>query len=400
MSYQSHRPARADANIDTPVMRQASLKLGEPSLRILALLTDAYGARGGISRFNRDLLTALCASPRVSSVVALPRLAAGPLEPLPYKLDYRLGALGGKRRYLQALTRTLLTERFDAVVCGHINLLPLATAAATLMHAPTLLIVHGIDAWQPTSRWLTNRLAGRVGRCAAVSNFTLQKFLDWSHLPNSRASILPNCVSHTEFSPGPRPDYLVERYKLHGKRVLLTLSRLPGIDRKKGVDEMLESMQALLLRAPDLIYVIAGDGPDRPRLEAKCRALALTEHVRFTGVVSEHEKLDHYRLADVFTMPSRGEGFGIVFLEALACGLPVVAGNSDGSAEAVEGSGLCILVNPLSASELQDGILRALDLPRGTVPESLFNFSRERFAERVDQLLTSVAVGPHHPQRR
>jgi glycosyltransferase involved in cell wall biosynthesis len=355
--------------------------------RLLVLLTDGFGGRGGIAKFNRDLLAALCEMSDIDRVVALPRLAPEPVGNLPRKLEYRLDGIDGIGRYSRSLLRLALAERFDLIVCAHINLLPFAAIAAQLSRAPTLLTVHGIDAWSPTPRPLTNLLAGRVDACFAVSEFTRQRFLGWSGLPPARAALLPNCVDLEAYSPGPKPDALLQRYGFTGRQVLLTLARLSASERYKGIDEILDCLPALLQESPDLVYIIVGDGDDRGRLSQKARALGLGERVIFAGHVPESEKAEHYRLADAFVMPSRGEGFGIVFLEAMACGIPVLASPLDASREAVQGSDIAVLADPRNPQELRTGVLRALQMPRGRAPSSLANFSRERFKARVQELV-------------
>ena len=91
---------------------------------------------------------------------------------------------------------------------------------------------------------------------------------------------------------------------------------------------------------PNIAYLIVGDGDDRQRLEAKARSRGIDDRVVFAGFIPEAEKADHYRLADAFVMPGRGEGFGFVFLEALACGIPVVGSRLDGSREALAPGGV------------------------------------------------------------
>ena len=142
------------------------------------------------------------------------------------------------------------------------------------------------------------------------------------------------------FSPaasgiGPKPAQLIERYGLAGKTVLLTLGRLDARERQKGIDELIELMPSLVSTVPTLVFLIAGDGDDRPRLEAKVAEMGLRDRVKFAGRISEEEKADHYRLCDVYSMAGRQEGFGFVFLEALATGAPVVASELDGSRNAV-----------------------------------------------------------------
>jgi len=140
---------------------------------------------------------------------------------------------------------------------------------------------------------------------------------------------------------------------------------------------------------PNVAYLIAGEGPDRQRLEEKARSLGLADRVVFTGFVSESEKNDLYSLADAFVMPSRGEGFGIVLLEALACGIPVVASLLDGGRDALLNGELGTLVDPTDLSDVRRGILEALRLPR-RVPRRLEHFSVQNYERRVHGLLDHV----------
>ena len=149
---------------------------------------------------------------------------------------------------------------------------------------------------------------------------------------------------------------------------------------------MLEVLPTLVEELPDIAYLICGDGDDRTRLEQKVRTLGLESRVMFAGYVPEEEKADHYRLADAFVMPGRGEGFGIVYLEALACGVPVVASTADASMEAVLHGKLGEVVNPNQPTSIIEGIRRALNRGKG-VPETLDYFSESRFVERWKTLL-------------
>jgi glycosyltransferase involved in cell wall biosynthesis len=134
-------------------------------------------------------------------------------------------------------------------------------------------------------------------------------------------------------------------------------------------------------------HLIAGDGTDRPRLEEKIQAPRLQDRVVFAGRIAEDEKADHYRLADSFVMPGFGEGFGVVYLEAMACGIPVVASKADASREAVLDGKLGIVVDPRNGEELKAGILEALNRARGVVPPGLEHFSFENFERRLHALL-------------
>ena len=130
---------------------------------------------------------------------------------------------------------------------------------------------------------------------------------------------------------------------------------------------------------------MCGDGLDRTRLERKTKALGLDGAVVFAGFIPEERKKDFYRLADAYVMPSRGEGFGIVILEALACGIPVVGSKLDGTREALKDGELGILVDPACQEEIQDAIARALARPK-QVLAGLEYFAEDRFRGRVAQL--------------
>jgi glycosyltransferase involved in cell wall biosynthesis len=357
-------------------------------VKTLVLLTDGFGGHGGIAKFNRDLLHSLCSFATATEVIAIPRLMPEPPGSLPDRLRYVMEGLGSKRSYTVTVLRVAIRERgVNVVICGHINLLPLAWLSSRLLCAPMLLVVHGVEAWHPTGRLVTDWCAQQVDSFLSVSEFTRRKFLGWTGLSEDRGRVIPDCVELQDFSPGPKPSHLLKRYGLQGRTVLMTLARLSAEERYKGIDEVLERLPELIVNVPNLAYLIAGDGSDRPRLEEKAQALGLKDRVVFAERIAEEEKADHYRLADTFVMPGFGEGFGIVYLEAMACGIPVVASKADASREAVLDGKLGVVVDPRNCEELKAGILEALNRPRGVVPAGLEYFSSENFERRLHNLL-------------
>jgi glycosyltransferase involved in cell wall biosynthesis len=323
-------------------------------MRVHMLLTDAFGGFGGISRFNRDFLSALSACSFVERVYALPRVISDPIEEaIPEAVVYERRAAGGRLPYAVAVMRRALRRpRADLVLCGHINLLPLAWAAARLAHARLALIIHGYEAWAPSSHGLSNLLVGGIDAFIAVSRYSAERFVQWSGVSAARGFILPNCVDLDRFQPRDRDPLLANRYRLRSATVMLTLGRLLSCERYKGVDEVIEVMPRLLHQLPDLRYLVVGDGCDRARLEAKARAAGLSDHVIFAGRISEAEKVAHYNLADVYVMPSYGEGFGIALIEAAACGIPVVGSSVDGSRDALLDGELGRMIDPTKPDDL------------------------------------------------
>lgn len=356
-------------------------------MRVLLLTTDAYGGHGGIALYNRDLAQALAEMPSVEEVVVIPRTMPLPPEPMPAKVRFIAGAAGGKARYVLAALGAA-RGHFDVLICGHINLLPLAALLNLKLHASLVSMVYGIDVWQPPRPW-TRRLLGRVDAVWSISAITKDRMNEWAGLEEHRFTVLPNAIHMERYGLDERRQDLLAKLGLSGRRVLMTLARMPSFERYKGIDEVLESMPELLCRVPDLAYLVVGGGEDQPRLQAKAIALGLGDRVVFAGRVDEASKADYFRLADVFVMPGRGEGFGFVFLEAMACGIPVVGSLLDGSREALLGGELGELANPADPASVQDCVLRALDKPRH-VPPGMHFFAWPKFRERLALALHSL----------
>lgn len=356
-------------------------------MRILALLTDAFGGHGGIALFNRDLLTALCAHPDCAEVVAIPRLMPNSSEPQPAKLTYVTSGLDSKVEYVKTVLQTVQKDpAFDLIVCGHINLIPIAMMLRAWLKVPVLLEIYGIDAWQPTRSKLTNVLVRKIDVFISISEITRDHFLAWSKLPAEKGFLLPNAIHAEQYSPGPKSPELLKCYDLEGKIVLLTLGRLSSEEQYKGFDEVMEALPEIAQLVPNIAYLIIGKGDDQKRLEEKSHALGVADRVVFTGYIREDEKADHLRLADAYVMPSQGEGFGFVFLEALACGIPCIGSTLDGSREALRNGQLGLLVDPNSPDQIKHAILKTLSIEKG-IPPGLDYFAFTNFSSRLHQII-------------
>jgi phosphatidylinositol alpha-1,6-mannosyltransferase len=216
--------------------------------------------------------------------------------------------------------RTLLVRRLEAKVFdGARKIFPVSryTRKAVLEHAP-----------------------GNENKVIAVHNgVNLESFRTTAVSPDSRA-----------------------KYKQQGEKVLLTVTRLHPY---KGVDRMLQSLPEILRSVPDVKYLVVGVGPDRARLEAMTAQLGLEGQVRFLGRLPFAEIVELYSLADLFVLLSREElpdveGFGLVFLEAAACGLPSVGGRSGGIPEAVDEGKSGWLVDPSNTHQIASTIIDLL----------------------------------------
>jgi len=339
-------------------------------MKIVFLVTDAYGGHGGIALFNRELCAALG-----EETIVIPRIVRGEIRDVPPNVTFRADAAKNPLAYLRALTDARLS-RPDLVICGHINLLPVAFGRP-------LLVVHGIEAWKPRKRSLA-KCRGVV----SVSALTRDRLVRWSGY-SGPTYVLPNTVHLEQYGIREKRRDLVERYGLAGKRVLLTVGRLESAERSKGFDEVLDILAEL---PEDVVYLIAGGGNDATRLQKKARDLGVAGRVAFTGLFDERDKPDLYNLADVYVMPSRGEGFGFVFLEAMACGVPVIGSKVDGGREALLDGKLGLLVDPTNHAELRAAVIEALTRGERKVPEGLDYFSFGKFVERSRAILSAAGT--------
>jgi phosphatidyl-myo-inositol dimannoside synthase len=354
------------------------------SLRVLALVTDAFGGHGGIAQYNRDLIRSLATCDGVSDVLVLPRIAEETSD-TPAKVQ-QLRPQRGRLAYSLSALRIALGKHIDVVFCGHLLMAPLGAALAKLLGVPLWVQVHGIEAWHGLSR---------VHRCAietasvvtSVSRYTRHRLLQWVRIDPTRVKVLPNTVD-PRFRPARKLARLLDRHAASGKKVLLTVSRLASSERYKGHDRVIRALPRVLRACPHTIYIIVGDGDDRPRLEALAGEMGVRQYVDFAGQVAAEDLPDHYCLADVFVMPSTGEGFGIAFLEAMACGVPVVGGNQDGSVDPLADGALGIAINPADDDALSSAICRALNMaPAETVGSARFN--HRAFAKHLQHLVSA-----------
>ena len=286
---------------------------------MLALVTDAFGGRGGIAQYNRDLLGALAGAGAVSSITVLPRLAPDPVEtPTGITQD---PPRRDRVRYAVAALRAALTKRPDLIFCGHLYMAPLCALIARLTRAKLIVQMHGIEAWPRPSR-LQRAAVEAADLVLCVSRFTRASVLGWAAIAPERLVVLPNTVG-AAFTPGDG-SALRAAWGLQDKRVLLTVGRMDSRERYKGHERVIAAMPELIAAGHDVVYLVVGEGDDRGRLEACACEAGLADRVRFIGSVELPKLIEIYRAADLFVMPSTGEGFGIAFLEAMASGTPAL----------------------------------------------------------------------------
>lgn len=305
-------------------------------MRALLLSPELFLAEGGIARIMRLYLKALCeiAGPagRVDSLVLNDR--PGRDERLSRYASERLGEhVGCNRSKLQFIWQAIrLGRRADIVVCGHLHHLAIARLAG--LFSPKLeyyLVAHGIEVWRPYSFLEKSALLG-ARRILCVSEYTRHQILRFHPaLPPDRVVVVPNTLdpyieTRSSVTPSATP-FATPR--------LLTVSRLLSTDTYKGVDTLIEAMPLVRREFPFARLRVAGTGDDAMRLQALAAQLRVGGAVDFLGAVDDEELRAEYAACDLFALPSRKEGFGLVFLEAMTYGKPCLGARAGGTPEVI-----------------------------------------------------------------
>jgi glycosyltransferase involved in cell wall biosynthesis len=343
------------------------------------------GFSGGIQNYSRTMVRGLKqllpdANLRVLSKNDATRPPAG--EKITHRICGTVPSQLRTARFAALLLEEAVLRRPDLAILTHLHFAPAAHAFRRLTGLRYWVAVHGLEAWGVKSGLMQRALNG-AEKILAVSDYTRRRLIQSGTLDGSRVVLLPNAVDEESFYPAPKPVHLLRRYGLKAEqKIVFTLARLNSSERYKGCDLVLDALCILCDRRPDIHYLLAGAGDDTRRIRRESRQHGLENHVTLTGFLPESDLRDHYNLCDLFVMPSRAEGFGIVYLEALACGRPVVAGNQDGSREPLLGGELGALVDPNDADALAEAIDAALlgpGAPGGPRPSE---FLRRRVVER------------------
>jgi phosphatidylinositol alpha-1,6-mannosyltransferase len=253
---------------------------------------------------------------------------------------------------------------------------------APLLRLKVIVAAHGNDVIKTLSPYRSRlfRLTfqrSHVG--VAVSRYTAKVLLQMG-IPAEKVIVIPNGVDTELFHPQERSYPLIQRYGLQGKKVLLTLARLVP---RKGQDQVIRALPEIIRTIPDVVYLVAGRGDYEKKLKDLARSTGVQDRVIFTGFISPEEIVAHYNLADVYIMPSREiaeagsvEGFGITYLEANACRIPVIGGRSGGVSDAIVDGETGLLVDPNDVDAIAAAVIRLLSDP--AVARKMGDNGRER----------------------
>ncbi|MBW4561260.1 MAG: glycosyltransferase [Mojavia pulchra JT2-VF2] len=368
---------------------------------------NLFEFKGGIQVYLQDFLQALQDQLPNLSVSVLDKLDKNkPIDKfnadnLSFTFSGHLSSYLQTTHFAFNLIKKALLNRPKIIVCGHLNFAPVAFCLHQLTGIPYTIIVYGVDAWQIQDKWKIKALHS-AEKIISISGYTRDRLIDEQQLPPNKIELLPVTFDVENFQLGAKPSYLLERYSLSSKQpVILTVTRLASTDGYKGYDQILHALPEIKRHLPDVHYILVGKGDDRSRIEQLIAQLNLQDCVTLTGFIPDSEIRDHYNLCDVFAMPSRGEGFGIVYLEALACGKPTLGGNQDGAIDALCHGELGALVNPSDVDAIAQTLIQIL---QGTYPNPLIyqpealrqkvidTFGFKKFKQTVAEIMQSFHI--------
>jgi len=345
----------------------------------ILFFTNNLASVGGIQEYNKNFLKAL------------------------KQLHHRTTNIQLKRGFLSkiffiiegVISVAVLKQNF--IICGHINFSPFCLFLKKVFGKKYILITHGIDVWDVERDIYKKGLIGAVA-VITVSSFTKWKIIEQFPEVADRVIIIPNTIDEKKFYPKEKNKKLLEKYGISKDKIILTVARLSVEEQYKGYDQVIRAIPLVIQEFPNIKYILVGGGNDIIRVKELIHELGLQKYIITPGYVSEDELVDYYNICDVFVMPSKGEGFGIVFLEALACGKSVIAGNKDGSRGALLDGKLGLLVDPENVESISDAILKVF---KKEICPDLINqkflrnvtvdtFGLKVFREKIDGLLVTI----------
>ena len=358
--------------------------LGRPGVAAVTF-DERGGGIAAVSRLIRDALEAGATQPcRVFPLVRASRDGAFPSTTI-----RRLG-FGFELAAAQSFGLC------DWVCFTHLSLATVQRLVPGPVRRPYVVYLHDVEAWAPLPPARGRILAGATLRLSN-SAFTASRVVD----ANPGAGAVLPCAPGLPrtWQPGIR-----SRQLPWGPHAVVTVGRMIATERYKGHDQLLEAWPAVVAAIPDAHLVCVGEGDDVPRLRAKAVAIGVGARVSFAGFVTEATRQQVYGDAAVFAMPSRREGFGLVYLEAMASGLPCVASVHDAAREVVVDGETGYLVSQEDTAGVSGRIVSLLrdEARRRAMGEAgrrrvAAQFTFDAFTARFEERLVAAGVGPRQP---
>ncbi len=354
---------------------------------IIYLAHSLFLSPGGVQSYSRQLLEALLKFNHDCQLHVFTQLDISTKRG-EFSLPYNFFCFGNtpklvrQIKFAATIFLNCLSRKPKLIIVTHPNLSPLAYILSRLLGIPYWVVAHGIDVWYIQKVSVLNALI-KANLVIAVSDYTRQRLLKEQPIAEEKVKVLANTFDPKKFVIAPKPQHLLNQLKLRSEQaIILTVTRLAQDktgQRTKGYDEIIRALPAIIDKIPNVHYVLVGKGDDQARIEKLVQELEVERYITLAGYVSDEELPQYFQLCDIYAMPSRGEGFGIVFLEALASGKPTMGGNQDGAISALCNGELGALVNPDDIKEIADTLVSIL---QGNYP-NLLMYQPEQLRKKV-----------------
>lgn len=338
-----------------------------PALGRVLLLTLSLAENGGIERFNQSILGAYSKdrNPSKMRVVCVTKPDIQPPAGVLYAAFTNQPTrmhppIVRNLLYGLAVLRAIIKFKPEIVLTTHVALAPIGRYVSKIKRAKHIVVAHGIEVPRAPKEWA--KIIRSNGDVLAVSNYTRRTVAmqPGVSLRSIGRLILPVNDAFFEVS---RP---LEKESI----TFVSVARLEPGNQYKGIDNLILAVQLVARTFPDVRLRIIGDGQSLTELESLSAKLFLQHNITFLGRISDRQLMREFSLADVFVLPGRatqdgteGEGFGLVFAEAAAAGLAVIAGAAGGSAEAIAPGETGLLVDGQDVEEIASSMLKFLSAP-------------------------------------
>lgn len=365
-------------------------------MKITYLALKIFSAKGGIEQVNKNWLFALKEISKTRNISYKVCSMYDKSYDERYINKNQFNSFNGNK-LLFALKTIWHSVNANYVVLSHLNLSIVALIAKLLNPKLKIIIqLHGIEAWRELSG-VQELLLEKADTILAVSSYTANiinnRYPKHQHKTKVFHNSLDVFISDTiNTSDDAR---LKAREKLNisnNQFIFLTIGRLNSSESYKGYDKTIEALSILKERNFKFYIIGKYDTIEKERINRLINSFNLSNQVDLLGYVTDEELINYYRAADLFIMPSKGEGFGLVFIDAMAHGLRVVGGNADGSVDAISPFNESVLVNPDNINEIRESLLNSinsewLESNRKELSIKCVNlFSANKFKEQVEKL--------------
>jgi phosphatidyl-myo-inositol dimannoside synthase len=366
---------------------------------ILALQTTTFSAHGGIPAYNRLVCRVLNEIEDVAVeerrvLIAMDRRTDVTVTAKQFPSLTMESFDGHRASFVRRVVATAFREPINLALIGHINYAPLGLLLKRLR--PNLrygVMVHGVEAWSRLPR-IRRRALRNADFVMSVSDYTKRQVVEANGVNPENVYLLPNALRWDGSETGRRGEGETGRV---GKTTrFLSVCRLDAREQYKGIDTVINALPAVSARVPDLEYVVIGSGSDLERHKRIAADVGVADRVKFLGSVDERTLRAAYESCDVFVLPSAGEGFGIVFLEAMHYRKPIIAANSGATPEVVKDGETGMLVEAGCVEQLSAAMiaLGTSQPERNRMGDAGYKRLRENFTfEHFKRRLHEIAFG-------